>query len=1429
MAKKFKKVNFTTDGYAKFIHNDVEHTLTITSLATNPLVVPLGGSSPGNVEIQYFEHEQSASWSFSDYVKEVLYANHPVSHVFIGRVNIQHSTDLPFSSLQFSFNQWWACKITRRHLIDKRAIVEFTRPNVDAGGASDIYETPKIIIGWIPDSGTIEFDENSYIYGGNQFSPLISISWDSNQAILKGNTIGVYNVTSQNQSYIAEGSYDETANQTTYTFNDSFSELNIYLNTGDDPEPARYLLFKEYRPSGGGGGQPTVITGDSNVVVNQDGYSAAISLASSINTLINGYGTLPMNFDSTNDIYEFARGTSFGVDFMGCYLFNSREPTMDYSLVNKKYVDDAISSMVPSGDAISSLEYYDSSKWLELTLTNGLQYATQIPNTMNVYSPDGSVIVSQSSHDVALSIVSPVTSSLAIASSIHGSFDSSTSMVTLSVSDAGGNSYSSQFMIPSGGSGAGSSIYIHHIFGYGDGYEFINFEIFDANSSAYYDAASVAAAINALGLNQNQLPICQYVNSDSPDNMNQIGYIQASGSTVYAVSGNGNTTFIFSADRVQALNAGGGGGGDTSNLAVANSLQGSYSNNFLTISITSASGQTTSRTIELPSISAGYQHSFSLNYVSSNGTITASRFVYSDDASSYFNDYSSFYNYLSSLPGGLDVTGDSTIVGSQAQHSIIASYSSWSLQFTFNNSNTSKYTLMTQVPVGVYQGTTIYNNEPSSVSSVSINITSDNVIATWIEDGTPMPETFSKYLFNDDFNDSVTSNSYEGDVIHVAPGSTPSSLDWSIVNSDGDTVHFVQSSSVGNGTYVDTVSDSPLIGIDYDSLLNLPCSLSSNQMTNFLKQTRSKADSAKSLATAAQVTAAAASAGVAELELVMYTPLPIPIIAPSGGVIPQLAALDASVVALQGQIGGINAQLATKIGTVIDAVGEWHGVYHDTLIPGTLALGLKTPTNGGPEYMIQNSVVGNALNIQRDDGNKVTEVFLSTNGNQFGQANNSLFLKEHFQRPDVDETQTFEVGDAFINHNAGSYVSISENQVGLRSETDINNYSNIEIAPASINLINVTNGNLKSVLIDSDSINAGTRLITNVSDPVNNQDAATKAYVDNVNAGIPDNIDKSGHNFLLWADNLGLKLDDTQIIIGDKNADNGYVMVQDGGHTMIEGQDITVITPTGTPMRYDGVGVDIAITDNNHIPNKLYVDNSITGMSIDENTLARDEGVLGVRRNFIIPGEDVQSFTAGDNSLIISDEGIVVQADVNTITENSNNISLTTPHASIILNNNNIQASCETALNLQSTNGSIIMQSETGVITNQHISDTSGEQFEDTSLVTKAYVDFISGIYNHQIMLQTTDGNVMVRLDVINKSDVALNDDAVFINWLQKMNAINITLGLLVTVTTNVTSATPNYLAGRLYIEGGVAKVRTTSGIYNVSISIDSVTERSGW
>jgi len=108
-----------------------------------------------------------------------------------------------------------------------------------------------------------------------------------------------------------------------------------------------------------------------------------------LNTPNSSYSTtilagIPFNFDSTNDIYQFARGTSFAVDFNGCYVTNDKTSFLGTELVNKNYVDNAISSISPGSVSYSHCITIDDPNGLvALTIQNSISSTATKLNLFN--------------------------------------------------------------------------------------------------------------------------------------------------------------------------------------------------------------------------------------------------------------------------------------------------------------------------------------------------------------------------------------------------------------------------------------------------------------------------------------------------------------------------------------------------------------------------------------------------------------------------------------------------------------------------------------------------------------------------------------------------------------------------------------------------------------------------------------------------------------------------------------------------------------------------------------------------------------------------------------------------------------------------------------------------------------------------------------
>jgi len=88
-----------------------------------------------------------------------------------------------------------------------------------------------------------------------------------------------------------------------------------------------------------------ITIGNSSSLITVSPTEVGISSADGL-TSIDGHIVLPFTFDSMNDTYDWARSTSFGIDFGGCYLFQTGKTNfLDDELVTKTYVDSSISEV----------------------------------------------------------------------------------------------------------------------------------------------------------------------------------------------------------------------------------------------------------------------------------------------------------------------------------------------------------------------------------------------------------------------------------------------------------------------------------------------------------------------------------------------------------------------------------------------------------------------------------------------------------------------------------------------------------------------------------------------------------------------------------------------------------------------------------------------------------------------------------------------------------------------------------------------------------------------------------------------------------------------------------------------------------------------------------------------------------------------------
>jgi len=381
---------------------------------------------------------------------------------------------------------------------------------------------------------------------------------------------------------------------------------------------------------------------------------------------------------------------------------------------------------------------------------------------------------------------------------------------------------------------------------------------------------------------------------------------------------------------IQLSPVAGGSSGDTSRLAVASSLSAVYSNGTLGISITSDNGVTKNAVVDIGTGPATYQHLMTMHVVLPQGDVNAGNQIWTEDSSAYFNDYITFANYLAGLPSStMACYGSSTIPDIAPTHNVDATYvdgtSSYTLLFTTHVGN-NQYTSPLDIPDGTYTGNTEWSNGSDICSmSTAIIFSGSSVGAYFNVNGQTTGMSWNRYAFSADFTDAFTAgDNYEGDITAVTLNSD-NNLVWTIINSDGDEVTWTQ--TIQAGTYVDNVSTTPQSITTYDQLNGKPFNENHIQLENRIKRAQSRADSAHSLASAAEAQATAADALAAQLELAIYSPIPIPVIAPLGGLQPQIDALDATVTTIAGDVGTLNADVqalqANKLETITAMPGAW--------------------------------------------------------------------------------------------------------------------------------------------------------------------------------------------------------------------------------------------------------------------------------------------------------------------------------------------------------------------------------------------------------------------------------------------------------------------------------------------------------------------------
>lgn len=211
------------------------------------------------------------------------------------------------------------------------------------------------------------------------------------------------------------------------------------------------------------------------------------------------------------------------------------------------------------------------------------------------------------------------------------------------------------------------------------------------------------------------------------------------------------------------------------------------------------------------------------------------------------------------------------------------------------------------------------------------------------------------------------------------------------------------------------------------------------------------------------------------------------------------------------------------------------------------------------------------------------------------------------------------------------------------------------------------------------AFDAGSNRLANLADPQNPQDAATKAYADNIAQGITfipsvravatGNVTQSG---LITVDGVQLVAGDRYLAIGQTNAvTNGVWVAATGAHTRPTGSGGTSDFTTGR----NASGLTMAIREGQSFADLLYSCVTDNQPKIDTDAVQFTQiGSLGQ----VIAGSGLQKSTASGNTisaLLASGSGLQFSSGaIDTLLNGSGGLSKSAAGLAVALNSNNTLA-----------------------------------------------------------------------------------------------------------------------------------------------------------